>query len=237
MPTSATVALVVYHGVLADEAEMFRFVLSRLPGFRTVAVGSARGQVSGPGGVQTAEATLEEMGNPQVVAVPGGIACYQRTEIADWLRTTSPTWMLASSTGTTLLAAAGLLDEATATTHWLAGPLLERYGAHPSRERVVIDGSIITCSGTSSAFRAALIVAEAYGGPELVAQIRADAAAARAGPGPQQRRNIWKRLSNAVRRENHAPAVRTPLEQALGETDVLDLGEITPPPDRRESPQ
>ena len=39
-----------------------------------------------------------------------------------------PTWVVTSSTGSALLAAAGLLRGRTAATHWLAGPLLERHG-------------------------------------------------------------------------------------------------------------
>lgn len=232
MHTSPTAAIVVYQGVTVDETEVIRFVLSRLPGIQTVTVGTSRGTFAGSGGVETAEATLAEIGNPEIVAVPGGIGSHRRAEIADWLRTVSPRWILASSTGTTLLAAAGLLRDATAATHWLAGPLLEQYGVHPSRERVVVDGPIVTCSGTSSAFRGALVIAEAYGGPELVQQIRAEAPARETPEPPPQ--SFWVRLWNTVRGSRgdseHAHAANAPLE----DVDVLDLGVVTllPPRDR-----
>jgi putative intracellular protease/amidase len=223
MRTDPTTAIVVYHGVLVDETEILRFVLSRLPGFHTVTVGLSRGQVTGPGGVETAEVALEEAGEPEIIAVPGGIGSHSYTEIASWLRTVAPTWLVTSSTGSTLLAAAGLLRDATAATHWLAGPLLERHGAHPSREQVVVDGHIVTCSGSSSAFRAALVIAEAYGGAELVARIRADAAAAGRSGTPARRWPFWQWLRDTVRWTKTGPT------SADQEKDVLHLGLVTPP--------
>jgi putative intracellular protease/amidase len=226
MHTSGTAAIVVYQGVSFEEAEIIRFVLSRLPGIRTVTVGTSRSTFAGPGGVETAEATLAEIGNPEIVAVPGGIGSDRREAIADWLQTVSPRWILASSTGTALLAAAGLLRDATAATHWLAGPLLERYGAHPSREHVVVDGPIITCSGTSSAFRGALIIAERYGGPELVRRIRAEAPVG--GKPEPPRPPFWLRLWNAGRRALHKPEhAYVPNVPVHGDVEVLDLGVIT----------
>jgi transcriptional regulator GlxA family with amidase domain len=88
------------------------------------------------------------------------------------LRRIRPRWVLASSTGSALLAAAGLLRRRTAATHWLAGPLLERHGAHPSTERLVVDRPFVTCSGLASTFDAAFVVASEVGGPALVHTIR-----------------------------------------------------------------
>ncbi|WP_116953284.1 DJ-1/PfpI family protein [Jiangella endophytica] len=233
MDASSTTAIVAYQGVSADEAEIFRFVLSQLPDFRTVTVGTALGQVAGPGGVQVVDATLGQVNAPAVVAVPGGVGSDRQPEIAAWLRRVSPRWLLASSTGSALLAAAGLLDDATAATHWLAGPLLEHYGAHPSHERLIVDGRIITCSGGPTAFRAALIVARAYGGAELVAHIGATAVAAREKRARPQHRSLWARLGGAVRGHEPSPPEAGSLEHALDELDPLDLGAITPLPDHR----
>ncbi len=227
MHTSPTIAIVVYQGVLVDETEVFRFVLSRIPELEVVRVGITRGEHAGPGGVETAEATLEEIGNPEVVVVPGGIGCDKLTEIADWLQTVSPAWILASSTGSTLLAAAGLLRHKTAATHWLAGEFLERYGARPSREQLVVDNRIVTCSGASSAFRAALVIAEAYGGLELVKQIRSTVEIGKA-PETQPHEGIWLRLWHGIRRPRRepelVPAHREPL---ITDSNVLDLGTMT----------
>lgn len=226
MPTNPIAAIVVYQGVLVDETEVFRFVLSRLPGVRTVTVGVARGQVAGPGGVEVAEATLAEVTDPEIVAVPGGMGCHRQTAIAAWLQSVSPRWTLSSSTGSALLATADLLRDATAATHWLAGSILERHGAHPSREQVVVDGSIVSSSGRSSAFRAALVVAQTYGGPSLVEQILTDAASAREPAQPLGAEPWWLRmLRTLASRPAPSPAPAGPL---LDEGEVLDLGLVGP---------
>ncbi|TDC50293.1 hypothetical protein E1212_15465 [Jiangella ureilytica] len=234
MDAGSTCAIVAYRGVSADEAEIFRFVLSQIPDVRTVTVGSALGQVPGPGGVQTVDATFDEVGDPEIVAVPGGVGADNHPEIAAWLRRVSPRWLLASSTGSTLLASAGLLDDATAATHWLAGPLLERYGAHASHERLVIDGPVITCSGGPAAFQAALIVARTYGGTDLVARIGATAVAARTERVRPPHRNLWARLTGALRGREPAPPQPTSLDRAFGDIETLDLGAFTALPDRRD---
>lgn len=227
--TSPTAAVVVYQGVLVDEAEVFQFVLSYIPGLKTIRVGTACGTVAGPGGVETAESTLLDIGNPEVVAVPGGICCDRRTEIARWLQDVSPAWILASSTGSVLLATAGLLNDSTAATHWLAGSLLERHGAHPAHDQLVVDGRIVTCSGAASAFRAALVVAEAYGGPELIQQIRADIASDDLEP--PERHAFWRRLWNGIRRPRHElEDTRSSRPRALEGAEVTDLGLITMQP-------
>lgn len=225
--TSPTAAVVVYQGVLVDETEVFRFVLSYIPGIQTITVGTTRGTVAGPGGVETAEMTLVDVGNPAIVAVPGGIGSERRPEIANWLQTVSPAWILASSTGSVLLATAGLLNDSTAATHWLADSQLERHGAHASREQLVVEGRIVTCSGAASAFRAALVVAEAYGGPELVQQIRDDIAGNDV-PELPARQAFWHRLWNGIRRpRQELEDTRPSRPRALDGAEALDLGMVT----------
>ena len=166
------VAIVAYHGVLADETEAFRGVLAKIPGARLCTVGDHRGVTPGPGGTQLIEDTFADVDRADVVVVPGGLGSHRHPEIALWLRRIHPRWVLASSTGTALLAAAGLLRRRVAATHWLAGPLLERYGAIPSTERLVVDRPFITCAGLAGTFDAACVVASDVGGPGLVSSIR-----------------------------------------------------------------
>jgi putative intracellular protease/amidase len=166
------VAIVAYHGVLADESDAFRAVLAKIPGARIITVGACRGIVAGPGGAQLIEDTFADVDRADAVVVPGGLGSHRHPEIALWLRRVRPRWVLASSTGSALLAAAGLLRRRTAATHWLAGPLLERYGAIPSTERLVIDRPYVTCAGLASTFDAAFVVASEVGGPQLVRTIR-----------------------------------------------------------------
>ena len=65
-------------------------------------------------------------------------------------------------TGSLVLAAAGLLDGLTATTHWGAMDYLATLGAVPTHERVVehLDRRIITAAGVSSGIDMALRLVE-----------------------------------------------------------------------------
>jgi transcriptional regulator GlxA family with amidase domain len=224
MPVTSTIAIVAYQGVLADETEAFRFVLSRIPGSHVVTVGERRGTVAGPGGAQVVEATFDEIGNPEIVALPGGLGCHRHAEIARWLRSIEPRWLLASSTGSALLAAAGMLRDVSAATHWLAGSILERHGAHPSPDRLVIAGHIVTCTGRASALDAALVVARSSGGSELVDHIVTELAEAR----EEAARAASKRRRRHRRR---VAAPRVPMgDITIGDAQIvmLELEEIAP---------
>jgi transcriptional regulator GlxA family with amidase domain len=225
----STAAIVVYRGVSVEETEAFRSVLTRLPDVQAYTAGVVRGQVAGSGGIETATVSLDEMPHPEIVAVPGGMGCHRQEAVADWLRSVSPSWLVTSSTGSALLAAAGLLRDGTAATHWLGGPLLERYGAHAAQAQVVIDGRIITCAGGLSAFRAALVIAEAYGGRQLVARIRAEYQAALRPPEPAP--TLWQRLRDALWPRGRVVTLTSrSLDHPVDDSEVLDLGLVTPPP-------
>ena len=105
----------------------------------------------------TCDVTFDEVAAPDVVVVPGGIGTRQLIDdevIRAWLRLVHPhaTFTTSVCTGSLLLAAAGLLDGLTATTHWSAAELLNELGAHYVPERVVehLPQRIITAAGVSS---------------------------------------------------------------------------------------
>jgi len=172
------VAIVAYQGVLADESTAFRSVLERLPDVRVFTVGARLGPVAGPGGLQVVDTLFDEIDAADVVVVPGGLGSHRQPEIVRWVHRVRPRWVLASSTGSALLAAGGLLRGRTATTHWLAKPLLERHGAVVSDARLAIDGPFVTCAGLASTFDAADVVVRAVGGAALVRAIREEVRAA-----------------------------------------------------------
>lgn len=144
-------------------------VLQRLPDAAVTFVGHRTGEVRTENGFLglTVDRTFEELTDPDVVVVPGGIgtrALMDDPRLLDWLRTVHDHTRFTTSvcTGSLLLGAAGLLDGLTATTHWSAMDVLARTGAVPTGRRVVehLDQRIITAAGVSSGIDMALRLAE-----------------------------------------------------------------------------
>jgi transcriptional regulator GlxA family with amidase domain len=191
------VALTLFPGVSADECEAFTMVFEQLAEVDMLRVGHAVGPVAGPGGGQYVDTTFSEVTHPDVVVVPGGLGCARTAEDAellDWLRavTTRCDWMVASSTGSVVLAAAGLLRDHEAATHWLAASMLESYGSPASADRVVEDGNIITCEGRITAMHVALLVTLRLAGPAAVREVRAALANRRPPDAEPSRWRRWR---------------------------------------------
>lgn len=178
------VALTVFPGVSGDECEAFSVVLEQLEELDLVRVGATVGEVPGVGLVQHVDRTFDEVTHPDVVVVPGGLGCRDTardSDLADWLRGVAPTcrWLVGSSTGTVVLAAAGLLDDHPVATHWLAEPLLASYGSTPATERIVEHGHTITCEGRVTAVDVALLLVVHLFGNDVARRVRSELA----GPG------------------------------------------------------
>ncbi|MCG5220375.1 DJ-1/PfpI family protein [Streptosporangium sp. KLBMP 9127] len=112
----------------------------------------------------TADATFAETDACDVLLVPGGPGArglLENEELLTWIRRMhqGSTWTTSVCTGSLLLAAAGLLEGLTATTHWAAVDVLESFGATYTPERVVSQGKIVTAAGVSSGIDMALTLA------------------------------------------------------------------------------
>ncbi len=226
------VALALYPGVSADECEAFTCVFARLDGAELVGVGALLGTVEGPGGGQRVDATFDEVPYPDIVLVPGGIGCARAaadTVLLDWLRTvaTRCDWMAASSTGTVVVAAAGLLGNHDAATHWLAGDLLADYGSQPSAERIVEIGNVITCEGRITAMHVALLVTLRVAGADAVALVRERLATEAA---PSRNVSTWRHWRNRRGRGNRSPGPSRPRNRELDAPDVIEFGPLTTHP-------
>ncbi len=144
-------------------------VLQRIPDFDITFIGHQRGVVRSDNGMLGIEidATFEELANPDIVVFPGGFgtrALMTDERVLDWVRTAHSTTAYTTSvcTGSLVLAAAGILDGLTATTHWGALDVLAEHGAIPTGDRVVehLDRRIITAAGVSSGIDMALRLVE-----------------------------------------------------------------------------
>ena len=144
-------------------------VLQRIPDFDITFVGHERGEVRSENGFLgvTVDATFEELREPDVVVFPGGVGTRPLVgdeRVLDWVRHAHAGSRFTTSvcTGSLVLAAAGLLDGLTATTHWSVLEELRTLGAVPTSDRVVehLDRRLITAAGVSSGIDMALRLVE-----------------------------------------------------------------------------
>ena len=144
-------------------------VLQRIPELDVVFTGERRGEVRTENGFLglTVDATFDEVPAPDVVVMPGGLGTRDMLgggPALDWLRAVHPGTRFTTSvcSGSLALAAAGLLDGLTATSHWSVHDHLRQLGAEPVQQRVVehLDRRIITAAGVSSGIDMAIRLAE-----------------------------------------------------------------------------
>jgi putative intracellular protease/amidase len=181
--------IVVVDGVLRDEYDAFRSVLERVGSARVETAGVRRGRFGGPGGPVVADLAFHEIepvdvdDEVTVLVVPGSLGCRRAADDPE-VRSVlvrlaqSSDWVLASSTGSILLAAAGVVHDEAVATHWLATDLLGSYGCTVAPGRLVTSGTTVTCSGALSALDGALLLAERIEGEGAAARIRTELLAA-----------------------------------------------------------
>jgi len=161
------IAIALFEQVTALDAVGPYEVLQRLPGAEVSFVGHRKGEVRTDNGFLglTVDYTFDEVPSPEILLIPGGFgtrALVDDAAILDWIRSAHETSRFTTSvcTGSLLLGAAGVLGGLNATTHFAARPLLAKYGATPSDERVVEEGKVIAAAGVSSGIDMALLLAE-----------------------------------------------------------------------------
>lgn len=151
-------------------------------GWRTTTVGrSGDGPVRGGSGlVMTPEVSLEAVGHIDLLVYPGGRGAREAVDDPahlDWVRDQAGDDQITTSvcTGALVLAAAGLLKNRPATTHWGA---LERLAAidptidvRPD-DRYVDDGDIVTAAGISAGIDMALHLVARLAGDDRARQVR-----------------------------------------------------------------
>jgi transcriptional regulator GlxA family with amidase domain len=155
-------------------------VLSALPGSETFFVAAKRGLVADDSGAVRLEATrsFDEVREADVVVVGGSPFTHTlipHDPIIPWLRDmhSRTRWTTSVCTGSLLLAAAGLLRDVEATSHWLMLDFLGSLGAKPTLQRVVFGGDrIVTAAGVSSGIDMALALIERMHGRDLAETVQ-----------------------------------------------------------------
>jgi transcriptional regulator GlxA family with amidase domain len=172
-------AILIFDGLTALDAIGPYEVLRSVPGWEVEFVAKQRGEVrtdSGSLGL-SADRSLDEVEDPDIVLVPGGKGnrpLLEDEEVLSWLRAVDErtTWTTSVCTGSLVLAAAGLLKGKRATGHWLYLEPLRDYGAEPVRGRYVEDGKVITAAGVSAGIDMALYLVGRAVGPEVAQAVQ-----------------------------------------------------------------
>ncbi|MGH6728234.1 MAG: DJ-1/PfpI family protein [Pseudolabrys sp.] len=153
-------------------------VLARLPNTTVDLVARTRDPVATDRGMQIVPTvTYAECPPLDVVMVPGGPGQQELMEDAatlDFLRrqAASAQYITSVCTGSLVLGAAGLLKGRRATSHWAAVDHLALLGAVPVREKVVVDGNIVTGAGVTSGIDFALTLAAILEGEAVAREIQ-----------------------------------------------------------------
>ncbi len=173
------IAILIFDRFAALDAVGPYEVLSRVPGWQVTFVAEQAGPVRTDTGrlALLADATLAEHAHPEMVLVPGGpgqAALMQEGPVHEWLRGAheTSTWTTSVCTGSLILAAAGLLEGARATSNWQALEELRGLGVEVVPERVVFDGKLATSAGVTAGIDMALSLVGKIAGPELAQAIQ-----------------------------------------------------------------
>lgn len=120
--------------------------------------------------------TFADAPRPNVLVVMGGgiatLKAFGNDALTGYVRSAaaSAERVIGVSTGTLLLAGLGMLEGRQATTHWMYGEILERFGARYMEKRWVQDDRFMTCAGGTAGMDMGLALLAQLAGEGLARQ-------------------------------------------------------------------
>lgn len=161
------IVIYVYNGLTVLDAIGPYEVLSRLPDANVKFVAREKGLIVSDTHFLklVAEYDISEIHSADIMIIPGSVIGFIRESkdkaLLNWIQKIhqTTTWTTSVCSGSIILAAAGILNENKATSHWGAIHLLSGYGVIPVHERYVEAGKIITAQGVSAGIDMALFLA------------------------------------------------------------------------------
>lgn len=180
------VVVLVYDGAAGDESGAIVEILSA-GGIDVVLASVEASPVTSYHGRLVPRRAAREFGDIAALVVPGGMGVHAASRddallaALGWLGERA-TWIGATSTGSVLVAAAGLAAGADVTTHWLARDLIEDDDRARLRDDSFVEhGRLLTASGLASTATLGFRLVGALRGAEAEASVRA-----RYQPAPQR---------------------------------------------------
>jgi transcriptional regulator GlxA family with amidase domain len=167
------IVFLFYDGVTALDVVGPHEILCRIPSISIKCVAKSAGNVKTDSGlILYADDALSDVLNADILFVPGAgnaTTLQKYPEILDWVRLihSKTTWTTSVCTGSLILGAAGILSGVNATTHWAAIDRLSKWGAEPTKKRIVESGKIITAAGVSAGIDMALTLAAKISGEHV----------------------------------------------------------------------
>lgn len=161
------IVIYLYNGLTALDAIGPYEVLSRLPNANVKFVSKEKGVIVTDTHFLklVAEYDISEIEKADILVIPGSVVGFIREAkdklLLSWINKIDKvsTWTVSVCSGSIILAAAGLLKNKKATSHWAVIHLLKDYGSIPISERYVQDGKIITAQGVSAGIDMSLYLA------------------------------------------------------------------------------
>ncbi len=200
------VVILAYDGLAADEASVLVEILTTADLDVTIASVLAEPVTSYHGEVVVARRAAD-IDRCSALLVPGGLGVRSTAENPAVLRaiaelSTKARWLGATSTGSVLLAAAGIIDGARVTTHWLAGDLITERGLELSDEPLVEWGRLLTASGIVGTADLSFRLVGALLGHQAETRVRAVFVPPPSDADPRYQRTSrrwWRRLASLLR--------------------------------------
>jgi len=175
---SLTIGMLLFPNVTQLDLTAPYEVFSRMPETKVRVIAATDAPVRTEWGLaMIPDATFDSAPALDILCVPGGWGVNAMLEDARFLtfvreRGAAARYVTSVCSGALLLGAAGLLNGYRATTHWMSLELLARFGATPTRERVVIDRNRITGAGVTAGIDLALVIAAQLFGEQTAQEIQ-----------------------------------------------------------------
>ncbi|MEM7102916.1 MAG: DJ-1/PfpI family protein [Bacteroidota bacterium] len=171
------IVIYIYNGMTMLDAIGPYEVLRNIKGAKIKFVSKKKGEITADSHFIhiNSKHGIDEVSTADILLIPGSTIAFIKEmkdkKVLNWIRQINETTQktVTVCTGSLILAAAGLLEGKKATSHWKPINMLAKFGAIPTRERIIEEGKFITAAGVSAGIDMALYLVDQISG-ELAAK-------------------------------------------------------------------